>query len=92
MGWCTGAPHRGSRFESGNPLHLNLKIGVEPPSGRPRAGSGPRGASLPELQATLGHGNIATTSGYLHARPKTSAVCTWIQKCFFDRTWANGER
>jgi integrase/recombinase XerD len=27
-----------------------------------------RGASLPEVQAMLGHGNIATTSGYLHAR------------------------
>jgi hypothetical protein len=28
---------------------------------------------LPEVQATLGHGNIATTSGYLHARPDTSS-------------------
>jgi len=25
-----------------------------------------RGASLPELQSTLGHGNIATTSSGLH--------------------------
>jgi hypothetical protein len=24
-------------------------------------------------QATLGHGNIATTSGYLHARPESSS-------------------
>jgi integrase/recombinase XerD len=32
-----------------------------------------RGASLPEVHATLGHGNIATTSGYLHARPDTSS-------------------
>jgi integrase/recombinase XerD len=32
-----------------------------------------RGASLPEVQATLGHGNISTTSGYLHARPDTSS-------------------
>jgi integrase/recombinase XerD len=32
-----------------------------------------RGASLPEVQSTLGHGNIATTSGYLHARPNTSS-------------------
>lgn len=32
-----------------------------------------RGASLPEVQATLGHGNIATTSSYLHARPGTSS-------------------
>ena len=32
-----------------------------------------RGASLPEVQATLGHDNIATMSGYLHARPDTSS-------------------
>jgi integrase/recombinase XerD len=32
-----------------------------------------RGASLPEVQATLGHGSIATTSGYLHARPDSSS-------------------
>jgi integrase/recombinase XerD len=32
-----------------------------------------RGATLPEVQSTLGHGNIATTSGYLHARPETSS-------------------
>jgi len=32
-----------------------------------------RGASLPEVQSTLGHGNIATTSGYRHARPNTSS-------------------
>lgn len=32
-----------------------------------------RGASLPEVQATLGHANIATTSGYLHARPDSSS-------------------
>jgi integrase/recombinase XerD len=32
-----------------------------------------RGASLPEVQNTLGHDNIATTSGYLHARPDTSS-------------------
>jgi site-specific recombinase XerD len=32
-----------------------------------------RGASLPEVQATLGHDNISTTSGYLHARPNSSS-------------------
>jgi integrase/recombinase XerD len=32
-----------------------------------------RGASLAEVQNTLGHGNIATTSGYLHARPDSSS-------------------
>ena len=32
-----------------------------------------RGASLPRVQTTLGHGNIATTSGYLHARPDDSS-------------------
>jgi integrase/recombinase XerD len=32
-----------------------------------------RGASLPEVQQTLGHGNISTTSAYLHARPDSSS-------------------
>jgi integrase len=32
-----------------------------------------RGASLPEVRTTLGHGNIAITSGYTHARPNTSS-------------------
>jgi integrase/recombinase XerD len=32
-----------------------------------------RGASLPKVQATLGHGNISITSGYLHARPDSSS-------------------
>ena len=32
-----------------------------------------KGASLPEVQATLGHANVATTSGYLHARPDSSS-------------------
>jgi integrase/recombinase XerD len=32
-----------------------------------------RGASLPEVQAMLGHGNISATSGYLHARPDSSS-------------------
>lgn len=32
-----------------------------------------RGATLPEVQTTLGHSNIATTSGYLHARPNSSS-------------------
>jgi integrase/recombinase XerD len=31
------------------------------------------GAPLPTVQATLGHGNIAVTSGYLHARPSDSS-------------------
>jgi len=29
--------------------------------------------TLAEVQATLGHANVATTSGYLHARPNTSS-------------------
>jgi site-specific recombinase XerD len=32
-----------------------------------------RGATLAEVQTTLGHDNIATTSGYLHARPDSSS-------------------
>jgi integrase/recombinase XerD len=32
-----------------------------------------RGATLAEVQSTLGHANVATTSGYLHARPNTSS-------------------
>ena len=32
-----------------------------------------RDATLPEVQSTLGHGNIATTSGYLQARPESSS-------------------
>jgi Phage integrase family len=32
-----------------------------------------RGATLAQAQATLGHANVATTSGYLHARPNNSA-------------------
>jgi integrase/recombinase XerD len=32
-----------------------------------------RGATLPEVQAKLGDGNITTTSGYLHARPEGSS-------------------
>jgi integrase/recombinase XerD len=43
-----------------------------------------RGASLPEVQATLGHGNIATTSGYLHARPTPQVGYASIRECFFD--------
>jgi site-specific recombinase XerD len=31
------------------------------------------GATLPEAQPTLGHANVSTTSGYLHARPDTSS-------------------
>jgi len=32
-----------------------------------------RGATLAEVQTTLGHANLATTSAYLHARPDTSS-------------------
>jgi site-specific recombinase XerD len=33
-----------------------------------------RGAALHEVQATLGHANVSTTSGYLHARPGRSTA------------------
>ena len=32
-----------------------------------------RGATLAEVLTTLGHANVATTSGYLHARPDKSS-------------------
>ncbi|CAN1721396.1 integrase/recombinase XerD [Hyphomicrobium sp. 1Nfss2.1] len=32
-----------------------------------------RGATIAEVQTTLGHANVATTSGYLHARPDSSS-------------------
>jgi integrase/recombinase XerD len=38
-----------------------------------------RGATLAEVQATLGHANVATTSGYLHARP-TSWMKAFIRQ------------
>jgi integrase/recombinase XerD len=44
-----------------------------------------RGASLPEVQATLGHGNIATTSGYLHARPDSSSGLVLDKGIFLQR-------
>ena len=31
------------------------------------------GATLAEVQGTLGHANVSTTSGYLHARPDSSS-------------------
>jgi integrase len=40
-----------------------------------------RGASLPEVQAKLGHGNIATTSGYLHARPVRPIASRESRRC-----------
>jgi hypothetical protein len=42
-----------------------------------------RGASLPEVRATLGHGTIATSS-YLHARPDSSSGLRLDPGCFFD--------
>jgi hypothetical protein len=39
---------------------------------------------LPEVQATLGHGNIATTSGYLHARTDSSSGLRLDPGVFLD--------
>jgi integrase/recombinase XerD len=42
-----------------------------------------RGTSLPEVQATLGHGNISTTSGYrvssMKKRKRRAGGCTCCQ-------------
>jgi integrase/recombinase XerD len=42
------------------------------------------GATLPEVQATLGRGTIAATSGYLHARPASSSGLKLDQGFGFD--------
>jgi len=44
-----------------------------------------RGAALPVVQSTLGHGNIAVTSGYLHARPDTSSGLSLDPGVFLQR-------
>jgi integrase/recombinase XerD len=55
-----------------------------------------RGATLAEIQTTLGHDNIATTSGYLHARPDSSSALHLDPGCFFDergaRAWRRRQR
>jgi integrase/recombinase XerD len=43
-----------------------------------------RGATLPEVQSTLGHGNIAATSGHLHARPESLSGLKLIRESSFD--------
>jgi integrase/recombinase XerD len=43
-----------------------------------------RGATLSEVQSTLGHGNIATTSGYLHRVPRHPPGCISTRECGFD--------
>jgi integrase/recombinase XerD len=42
------------------------------------------GATVSEVQATLGHGNIATTSGYLHARPGSSSSLRLDERVFLQ--------
>ena len=61
--------------EAGGLVAVGINEAVSPHGLRHAHGSHAieRGASLPEVQATLGHGNIATTSGYLHARPDSSS-------------------
>jgi len=44
-----------------------------------------RGAALPVVQSTLGHGNIAVTSGYLHARPGDSSGLHLDEGVFLQR-------
>ena len=43
-----------------------------------------RGATLAEVQSTLGHANVATTSGYLHARPTPRAGSNWTRAFFVE--------
>jgi integrase/recombinase XerD len=43
------------------------------------------GAALPVVQSTLGHGNIAVTSGYLHVRPGDSSGLHLDEGVFLQR-------
>jgi site-specific recombinase XerD len=43
-----------------------------------------KGAPLHEVQATLGHANISTTRGYLHARPGSSSGSSSIREYFSE--------
>jgi hypothetical protein len=44
------------------------------------------------VQATLGHANVSTTNGYLHARPDTSGGLRLDPEVFFDEDEGNGKR
>jgi integrase/recombinase XerD len=44
-----------------------------------------RGAAFSVVQSTLGHGNIALTSGYLHPRPGTSSGLSLDPGMFLQR-------
>lgn len=44
-----------------------------------------RGATLAEVQSSLGHANVATTSGYLHG-PRDRAGLGWMKGFFVEGT------
>lgn len=78
------ASHKGSRRLTERAVSYMLKRTARPRASRKRfrrtGFAMPMGATLSsaalrlaEVQATLGHANVATTSGYLHARPNTSS-------------------
>jgi len=43
------------------------------------------GVCLPEVQETLGHADITTTGGYLHARPDSSSGLKLDRGAFLQR-------
>jgi|SRR5215471_10892795 len=59
----------------------NIEARVHTGFGRTRPHAVDRGATLPEVQSTLGHGNLATTSGYLHVQPESRAGSNSILGC-----------
>jgi integrase/recombinase XerD len=69
------ARHAASRHGQAHARKAGINEAVSPHWLRHAHGSHAidHGASLPEVQSTLAHSNIATTSGYLHARPDTSS-------------------
>jgi hypothetical protein len=71
-----GSPSSGRTAWSSARPGRSASARLYPPIGcvTPTAHAIDRGASLPEVKSTLGHGDIATTS----ARPNTQAACTSI--------------
>jgi hypothetical protein len=85
-----GSPSSGRTAWSSARPGRSASARLYPPTGcvTPTAHAIDRGASLPEVQSTLGHGDIATTS----ARPNTSSGLHLDPGSFFDEEPGKGKR